>query len=212
MSNVRATRAYRSPLRRAQAQATRQRVFDAALGLFADRGYAATSIAGIARAAGVARETIYATFGSKRRILEELVAGPFTQGAGQQARAAWLDRAGDAAAQLDVLAESARQFWSTNRALVSVLRQGTGDSGLAEVWATRQRDRRHLFRAMLSSWPPGTLRSDLDLQRAVDLTFALTSADFFHLLVDEADWSTDAYRERLADLLRRTLLEPPRPA
>lgn len=212
MSATSRTRAYRSPLRQAQAAATRRRVAAAALDLFEEHGYAATSIAGIARAAGVAPETIYAAFGSKRRILEELVAVTFAQGAGQQARAAWLDLAGDVGAQLDVLAEAARLFWSTNRALVSILRQGTGDRELAEIWASRQRDRRQLFRAMLSSWPPETLRPDLDLGRAVDLTFALTSADLFHLLVEEAGWSTDAYRERLAELLRRSLLEASRPA
>ena len=64
-----AKRPYRSPLREAQAAATRTRILDAALDTFLERGYAGTSVAAIARAAGVSPETVYATFGTKRGIV-----------------------------------------------------------------------------------------------------------------------------------------------
>jgi AcrR family transcriptional regulator len=50
-------RAYDSPLRKAQAAATRRAIIDAAAALFIDRGYVATSIDAIAEAAGVGRAT-----------------------------------------------------------------------------------------------------------------------------------------------------------
>jgi AcrR family transcriptional regulator len=65
--------AYESPLRRRQAAETRQRIAHAALRLFLDRGYAATSVADIAREAEVAVQTIYAAFGAKRKIVLALV-------------------------------------------------------------------------------------------------------------------------------------------
>ena len=52
--------AYRSQLRAEQAAATRELVLDAATRLFVERGYAATSIAAIAEAAGVGRSTVFA--------------------------------------------------------------------------------------------------------------------------------------------------------
>jgi AcrR family transcriptional regulator len=55
-----------------QAAETRRLIVDAARRLFASRGYAATSIAAIAAEAGVAVPTIYASVGTKLRLLELL--------------------------------------------------------------------------------------------------------------------------------------------
>ena len=55
-------RQYRSAVRSEQALSTRQRALDAARALFIDRGYASTTIAAIAKAAGISHETIYAAF------------------------------------------------------------------------------------------------------------------------------------------------------
>ena len=65
-------RGYNSPVRREQATRTRQRILNAAAELFPDRGYGATSIRAIAEAAQVAPDTVYATFGSKARVLTAL--------------------------------------------------------------------------------------------------------------------------------------------
>ena len=65
-------RAYDSPRRREQAAATRAAILDAALELFEQQGYAATSVAAIAKKAGVALKTVYAAFGTKRGVLVAL--------------------------------------------------------------------------------------------------------------------------------------------
>ena len=62
-------RAYRSSRRQQQAVANRTQVLDAALLLFADRGFAATGMRDVAREAGVSVETVYANFGSKTDLL-----------------------------------------------------------------------------------------------------------------------------------------------
>jgi AcrR family transcriptional regulator len=193
-------------LRRAQAEGTRRRVTDAALAQFERHGYAATSITAIASEAGVSPETIYASFATKRGILEALVAGILLQGTGRHLQAAWAAAAGDPGAQLALIAGVARSFWSTNRSLVAVLRQGTGDSELGDIWASRQRDRRALFRSLLATWPQGTLDTRLDVDAAADLVFSLTDPGLYHLLVEERGWTVDRYEQELLALLRRALL------
>src|SRR4051794_6909255 len=70
---VKSTRSYRSPLREAQARETRRRVVSAARDLFLDRGYAATTIAAVARGAAVSADTVYSTFGSKIAVLKAVL-------------------------------------------------------------------------------------------------------------------------------------------
>src|SRR5215468_11217742 len=72
-------RRYESPVREANARRTRAAIVAAASELFTARGYAATSLADIAAAAGVARPTVFAAFGSKpallRQVLDQALAG-----------------------------------------------------------------------------------------------------------------------------------------
>lgn len=63
----------RSPTRRdAQRLETRQRLFDAAVAEFHDRGYAGTDIGSIAKSVGVTRGTFYFHFPTKEHVLAEL--------------------------------------------------------------------------------------------------------------------------------------------
>ena len=64
-------RPYQSTLRTDQARETRRRIRDAADALFLDRGYVATSMDDIAKAAGVSRQTVFSAFGSKANLLKE---------------------------------------------------------------------------------------------------------------------------------------------
>ena len=52
-------RSYSSTLRADQARRTRRRIVDAAAELFAEHGYAGTTIDAIATAAGVSRKTVF---------------------------------------------------------------------------------------------------------------------------------------------------------
>ena len=63
----------RPPNVEAQARDTRRSILDAALELFVATGYSATTIQGIAERAGVAVQTVYAVFGTKRELLRELI-------------------------------------------------------------------------------------------------------------------------------------------
>src|SRR5260370_31000266 len=63
-------RPYQSSLRGAQAEATREAVIAAAARLFAEKGYAATSIEEIAAAAGVSRAAVFTSVGGKAKLLK----------------------------------------------------------------------------------------------------------------------------------------------
>ena len=65
-------RHYDASRRRLKAAQRRHTVLEAAQELFFSRGYAATTIAGIAAAAGVSPETVYKGFGGKPGLVREL--------------------------------------------------------------------------------------------------------------------------------------------
>src|ERR1700741_428749 len=65
-------RRYESPRRRAQAEATRRQVPRAAGRPFAADGYATTTMAAIAKEAGVALKTVYVAFETKSGVLRAL--------------------------------------------------------------------------------------------------------------------------------------------
>src|SRR6476619_2086952 len=66
-------RRYHSPTRQAQAARTRAQILAAADELFRTQGFGRTSVREIAEAADVVPETVYATFGSKARLLTALI-------------------------------------------------------------------------------------------------------------------------------------------
>ena len=69
----RASRAAGSTGRRLTADARRRQLFDVALSLFAEHGYAATTMDDIAEAAGVTKPLVYQHFESKRALYLELM-------------------------------------------------------------------------------------------------------------------------------------------
>ena len=206
-------RPYHSPLRKAQAEATRSKVLDSALRLFARHGYAATTIAEIAREAGVVPETVYAIFRTKRAIIDGLIADAAPPEVLASMQEGWASKTGDPAAQLAFLARFGTTFWARNDTLAAVFRQGTGDVDIGDEWSKRQTARRAGFAAAIAGWPAEVLRPNLSRDRAADVIWALASEELFHLLVRERGWSVPRFRQWLTDALRREVLaDPPAPA
>ncbi|WP_296601661.1 TetR/AcrR family transcriptional regulator [Nocardioides sp.] len=108
-------RAPSAPWQEVRKAATRARILEAGRGLFAERGYAGTSIGDISEAAGVGVRTIYLHFPSKAAIMlayfdgwldafvaavrerpvEEPVAETVAAALAAMADAGWVDRAGE---------------------------------------------------------------------------------------------------------------------
>jgi AcrR family transcriptional regulator len=76
-----ATRNYRSEVRARQSAGTRREIIEAARTLFAERGYARTSVAAIAEAAGVAVNTVYLSVGGKAALILALTEDSGADGA-----------------------------------------------------------------------------------------------------------------------------------
>jgi AcrR family transcriptional regulator len=202
-------RSYRSDLRQKQADETRRKIADAARRLFLTVGFDGTTIDAIAREAGVAAQTVYSTFGSKRGILVELMErsafGPSTEEAIRQVVATH-----DPIERLRLIPRIARQVYDARRAELELL-QGTGAiapelAALAREIECQRFEAQKLHITLLSE--SGRLRPGLSVSAARDILWALTGWELYRSLVQERGWSSDQYEAWLGELLVASLVSP----
>jgi len=208
-------RAYDSSSRRQAAQATRQSILDAARRLFLEKGYAATTMPEIARAAGIAMDTVYAAVGKKpslfRLLVEMAISGADRAVPAEQRDyvRAIRDEA-DAARKLQLYAGALRRIQSRLAPLFRVL-QGAAplDPELDALWQgisqRRARNMRLLAKDLAAT---GRLRSDLSVARAADIIWSMNSPEFYWLLVRQRGWSPTEFERWLGDAWIRLLLAP----
>ena len=208
---VKGTRSYVSPLRQQQAAATRAVVVAAAAELFVRDGYARTTIAGIAAAAGVSPDTVYAAFGSKRGLLrgvfEWAAAGDMEpRPVVDDAWLAALQVEPDGRRRLASMAERTRGMLDRSAALNEMVHVAAQtDPGLADLEAEFDAQRRADVQAMVATLADaGALR--LPLRDAVDLLFAIATSDLYLRLRRTGRWSATRADTQLEDLIARVLL------
>lgn len=211
MSDVK--RPYRADYRKRQSEhqsETTQRVItEAARTLFTRDGYGATTIERIAREAGVAVPTVYANFGTKRRIFEKLI--EFAQA--DPALARLLERAvgEDAATQLRLAASFNRVFFTKNCDLLEALvGAAASDPALAELREGHEQGRQdralRFARALKNA---GRLRAGLSESDAAATIFALSGHEPFRLLVRRSGWSPEEYETWLLATFDALILRGP---
>jgi len=213
---VKRKRKYESSLRRRQAEETRVRILDASESLFAERGYASTTMTAIAEAAGVAPDTVYATFSSKVGVLHRLLDARV---GGDIEPVALADRPGpravleekDARRLLNGFAESVTEILERAARVARILRgAAAADSEVAALLATMESARFGNLGAVGGALQRlGSLRKGVDARRATAVIWTLASPDVHRLLRVERRWSRAEYSAWLADSLVRTLLERP---
>jgi AcrR family transcriptional regulator len=213
MGTVKSQRRYDSALRREQARQTRTRMLDAAERLFAERGYASSTIETIASNAGVAIDTVYATFGSKRGLLSALMD---LRVGGDDQPVELLDRAGpqavrrepDQKRQIARFAEDVSAISERARPVDDIIRGAAAVD--AEIAAYRGRLQKTRFENMrrFVSWlaANGPLRAGVSEDDAAAIVWSLTSPEMHRLLRVERAWTPDRYSEWLGQTLTRTLL------
>jgi len=214
MSEQPTKRRYHSPRRQAQAEATRQRLLDVARALFASQGYAATTLPTIAREAGVSVPTVTAVFGSKRAILDTLIAITVR---GDETPTLLIDREWwqkmlaepDPTRQVRQWAAGVGGIHERSTDIFEIVRgAATADPELAtlrrDLAAGRLRDSRTVTESLASK---GALAPGLAVERATDLLWALGSAEMYRLLVAERGWSPGDYEQWLADALIDALFD-----
>lgn len=219
MSEAGKSRRYNSPLRAEQARRTRRRVIESAGALFVAKGYAATTVAAVARSAGVSVDTVYGLFGTKRGLLDAVmdvnVGGDdeplqvLEREAPQQMRAE-----PDQRRQLDMFAAGMAAQLERMRPLDDVLRSAAAaDPDVAA--ARNEQNNQQRYRAMVTvvHWVQahGPLRTGLDDRTAADIVWTLTSPEVHHMFRETRGWTHEQYEAWLRDNLRRTLL-PDTPA
>jgi AcrR family transcriptional regulator len=201
---VKSQRPYHSPKRTQQAEYTQRRIVDAARSLFHEHGYATTSLSAIAERAEVSVETIYAIFGSKRSLLLVLVEAARPTESLALPNLVRLRPVEQAA----VLAQQARSIYEQHWEVIDVLRKASSaEPDAAAAWQEGDRLGRETQAPVIASWrEQGVLKPGITPQAAADLLWALTGPDLYRLLVQECEWSHDAYQAWLAQALAALLL------
>ena len=205
--------ARRFPRREAAARRTRTALVTAAAELFAERGYAAATIAAIAERAGVARPTVFTSVpGGKPELLklardmaiagdDEPVPVPerdwFRSAMAQDDPAELLGRqAGNYRMILD-RAAALELVLITAAAIDPELRPLLEQARVQRAMGTRLVVRRLVE---LQAVPPGRAES------AADTIYALASPEVYSLLVRDRGWSADDYQQWLAEKLITALV------
>jgi AcrR family transcriptional regulator len=192
---------------------------EAALRLFREQGYAATPMQAIADAAGVAVQTLYFTFGTKRALLSEIFDIAV---AGDEQPIATLDRPHvqalldnpDPVAQLRGQASITRVILERLAPALEVVRgAATADPDLAELWETSTKQRATVMERFIAALAAKTsLREGLDEATAVDIGLALQSPEMYEFLVGRRGWTPRQFEHWLADALISQLLGAPKSA
>jgi len=210
------SRAYRSPRRREQARLTRQHILEAAQELFSATGYATTTIAQIADEAGVAVQTVYAVFGTKRAILvailETRVVGDDDDAALSE-REEWqvVQRQQEPRAAIRAFAHANRTVLDRIGSVWAVLHDAARvDPDLRALEKLSQQQRYTDLRLVAQTLHSlGPLRSGLSVDKAADTIWAIASPDLCLQLLTERGWNTDDYEAWLGDILEAALLPQP---
>jgi AcrR family transcriptional regulator len=209
-------RAYDARRRQEAAEEARKRVLAQSRELFLTGGYGRTTIAAIARAAGVSKESVYKGFGGKPGIVQAIYEQSLL-GAGGPPAEDRSDRAQTTVTDPRELMEQFGRFITEVSPIGSpvflLIRDAaaSGDPDMAalllDVDDARYARMLHNARQVLGR---GFLRADLSDEEVADVMFTCTSAELYENLVLKRGWSAERYGRFIARTLAANLLpEPP---
>ncbi|MBN2499896.1 MAG: TetR/AcrR family transcriptional regulator [Anaerolineales bacterium] len=206
-------RAYNSSRRKAQARQTRRQIVEAARTLFSAFGYSGATVEAIAQEAGVAVETVYASFGNKRNILSRLIdvslvgddePTPFLQRQGPLA----VQQEKDQNQQIQLFAGQMVEIMGRVAPLFEVMRAAAkSEPDIAEmlqrILDERVEGLKFFAAALLSNGP---LQDELSLDDASEIIWAISSGEVYTLLVVDRGWPVEKYKQWLANTLIKLIL------
>lgn len=211
-AGVNTRRRYNSPLRAEQANETRRRVLAAARELFVADGYRGTTVAAVASAAGVSPDTIYASLGGKRGLLERVVAHARedpddpAQRVQRRRREEIHDLADHHERLRRLIGLSCETLARISPVHAVIKGAADGDPFAAGLLADMLDRRLEIQSGNVATYLSGGLRDGLGLADAAERYSALLSPDLYNLLTVDRGWSPDRYEAWVADLLDRDLL------
>jgi AcrR family transcriptional regulator len=209
----RVKRRYDSSRRQAAAKAGQLATLRAAHDLFVERGYGRTTIADVAKAAGVAPETIYAAFDNKptllRRVWDITIGGddeeiPFHERPEIVAIRTEPDLARRFRMHAEMYTRTARR---TAPFLLALAGAAAAEASAAEMLAEVGRQR--LFgMSIMARDAAATGQLAVTEQRCRDVVWAMTDGGLWHRLVVEQGWSDEQFAEWLGEIWTTTLVTP----
>lgn len=211
-------RTYSSELRAAQARRTRQEIVAAAGALFAEQGFAATTIDAIAARAGVSRKTVFTAVGGKVQLLK--LAYDYAM-AGDDEPVPMIDRADlqaiinepDPYRQLEMHARFVAASHSRVARLWVVLRDAAEiDPEAAELYQRWDRERHEAMRngPIPNFVAKKVLRPDVTPDEGADILWLLIDPGNYDRLVNQSGWSHERFAEWLTETMTAQLLVPRR--
>jgi AcrR family transcriptional regulator len=214
MGNEVNRRPYHSPRRTAAAAATRQAILAAARSEFLRNGYTATTIAGIAQAANVAVDTVYASVGRKpalfRHLIETAIAGQDQDVPLDADYLPQIRSAPTASDKIELYASTIATIQQRLAPLFLALREAaTAHPELGELWsqvADRRARAMRMFATDLAA--TGELREGLTLDEIADILWSMNAAEYYILLVHDRGWTPQRFAQWLAEAWRRLLITP----
>jgi len=199
-SSQQRTSGYHSPLRARQAAETRRTVVAAASRLFAERGWAGTTLAAVAAEAGTAVETVYSGFGSKAGLLVTAIDVAIV---GDEDETPLVERSefaslgtGARAKRLSAAAQIITRALVRAVPLMGALQEASASDQTARTRLDHYEDDRRATVAaglelILGKPAPETL---------VDSIWALASPEVFTKLTKERGWAVDRYEGWLVQI------------
>jgi AcrR family transcriptional regulator len=198
--------------REERARHKRQRVAEAALGLFLERGYMPTTIEAIARKAAVAPATVYQAFGTKQAILARILDQTI---AGDAQPAALLDRDWvklasqhpDPRQRLALVIRHTSQVAARTAPIKEVMRDAAAADPAVLQLIRDDDQRRYITQQSLVDLVIGedSLRAGCDRDHAAATFFALVNSHSYQLLATHLGWSPADWQQWLAAVLDREL-------
>ena len=200
------SRPYNSTRRREQAAATRRDILGAAQRLFERDGYAATTMAAIAREAGVALKTVYIAFETKSGVLRALW-NLLLRGDEEDVRVmdrSWYREVLEEPSperKLRMNARNARVVKERIGGTLGVIRHAAPlDEDIDALWTRIQSDFYDNQRAIVKTVADaGGLRKGLDVDAAADVLWTLNHPDVWQLLVGQRGWTPEEWERWFAD-------------
>ena len=201
---VRSRRAYDASGRRAAAERRRAHVVATASRLFPEHGWAGTTIAGVAREAGVSPEYVTKTFGGKQALLMlSMRSASFagTASLSQSFAALRLAEEPDPMVRLDRFVDFVCASVVPMAPFVPAIVQGAAeDLGMRALLDTARRGHVDVVEELVPLLAAGPVHPD-----AVDEIVVLTRSETYLVLSDELGWTVPRYAAWLRRSLTRAL-------
>lgn len=208
-------RSYDVTRRRAQADETRAAIVRAARDLFVDHGYGHTTLADVARAAGVSVETIHKSVGTKAALLHR--AWDITIG-GDDQDVAFHERPEvlavrsepDLARRLAMHAELATRTAQRIAPFQLMVQAAAGADPAAAAMLEEMGRQRLAGLGVMAADAARTGQLAVSEEECRDIVWSMTDGMLWHRLVQERGWSNERFAEWLGRVWVDRLVKVPR--